>query len=55
MSKDMNGIQWYQLSALSTANSLWDDKRGYSTSKRELTAFLIDETNGLSNIYKQQM
>lgn len=53
LSKDMNGIQLYQLSALSTATSQWDDKRGYSNSKRELTAFLIDASNGLTNIYKR--
>lgn len=53
MSRDMDGIQWYQLSALSTASSLWDDKKGYLNSKREMTAFLIDESKGLTNIYKQ--
>lgn len=53
MSKDIQGIQWYQLSALSTAISLWDDKRGYSNSRRELTAFLINENKGLTNIYKR--
>lgn len=55
VSIDFNGIKFYQLPALSTAKSSWDDKMGHLCSKAELTAFLIDEERGMTNIYKQQL
>ncbi len=53
LAKDINGIQFYQIPALSKAKSSWDDKNGYTVSKPEMTAFLITEDNGLSDVYKE--
>ena len=52
-SQDINGIKFYQLPALSSAKSLWDDKNGYICTKAEITGFMIDEQIGLTNIFKQ--
>ena len=53
LSQDFNGIKFYQIPAFSNAKSQWDDKNGYTTSKAEVTAFLIDVSNGMTNIFKQ--
>lgn len=53
MSLDFNGIKFYQLPALSNSKSLWDDKNGYTASKAELTAFIIQKDKGMSTILKE--
>jgi len=55
MSLDFNGIKFYQLPAFSTAKSGWDDKNGYTVTKGEVTGFLIDYDNGITNIFKQYL
>lgn len=55
LSQDFNGIKFYQIPAFSNAKSQWDDKNGYTTSKAEVTAFLIDVSNGMTNIFKQHL
>lgn len=55
VSLDFTGIKFYQLPALSGSKSLWDDKQGHTCSKPELTAFLIEEEAGMTNIYKQPL
>ncbi len=55
MSLDFNGIKFYQLPAFSTAKSSWDDKNGYTISKGEITGFLIDYHDGMTNIFKQYL
>jgi len=55
LSIDFNGIKFYQLPALSNAKSSWDDKHGYTCSKAEVTGFLIDELDGMTNIFKQYL
>jgi len=55
MSLDFNGIKFYQLPAFSTAKSGWDDKNGYTITKGEVTGFLIDYDNGITNIFKQYL
>lgn len=55
LAKDFNGIQFYQIPSLSKAKSMWDDKNGHTCSKAELTAFMIEEENGMTNIYKQPL
>lgn len=55
LAKDFNGIQFYQIPSLSKATSAWDDKNGHTCSKAELTAFMIEENNGMTNIYKQPL
>lgn len=53
LSLDFNGIKFYQLPAFSTAKSGWDDKNGYTMSKGEVTGFLLDFDDGMTNIFKQ--
>jgi hypothetical protein len=55
VSIDFNGIKFYQLPALSGSKSLWDEKNGHTCSPAELTAFLIEEDQGMSAIYKQRL
>jgi hypothetical protein len=55
LSQDFNGIKFYQIPAFSSAKSLWDEKNGYTCTKAEVTAFLIEEDNGMTNIFKQYL
>jgi len=55
VSLDFNGIKFYQLPAFSTAKSSWDDKNGYTAVKGEVTGFLIDFVDGITNIFKQYL
>ena len=55
LSQDFNGIKFYQIPAFSTAKSKWDDKNGHVGAKGEVTAFLIDEEHGMTNIFKQYL
>jgi UDP-2,3-diacylglucosamine pyrophosphatase LpxH len=52
LSMDINGIKYYRVPQLSSAISKWDDKKGYTDSKAEATAFVITSNNGISDIYK---
>lgn len=53
LSTDIHGIKFYQVPALSTAKSGWDDKMGHTCNKAEMTAFLISENNGMTDIYRE--
>lgn len=55
LSQDFNGIKFYQIPAFSDAKSKWDEKNGYTCSKGEVTAFLIDKWEGMTNIFKQYL
>lgn len=55
VTKDINGIMFYQLPSLSNARSTWDDKNGHVCSKAELTTFVIDKNTGISDIYKNAL
>jgi len=55
LSQDFNGIKFYQIPAFSNAKSGWDEKNGYTCAKGEVTAFLIDEVCGMTNIFKQYL
>lgn len=55
LAKDFNGIQFYQIPALSSAKSLWDDKKGHLYTKAEMTAFLIEAEIGMTDIMKRPM
>lgn len=55
VSKDFNGIKFYQIPAFSKSRSKWDDKQGHVASKGEVTGFLIDRNNGMTNILKQHL
>lgn len=52
VSKDIHGIEFFQVQQLSTARSRWDDKNGHTCSKSKMTGFLIDNMFGLTDIYK---
>jgi hypothetical protein len=55
VSHDFNGIKFYQIPAFSNAKSLWDDKNGHTMSKAEVTGFLIEQSSGMTNIFKQYL
>jgi hypothetical protein len=55
VSLDFNGIKFYQIPAFSNAKSLWDEKNGYTCARGEVTAFLIDLNDGMTNIFKQYL
>ena len=55
LSLDFNGIKFYQLPAFSKAKSGWDDKNGYTITKGEVTGFLLDYQDGITNIFKQYL
>lgn len=55
VSLDFNGIKFYQIPAFSNAKSLWDEKNGYTCARGEVTAFLIDMNDGMTNIFKQYL
>ena len=52
LSKDLGGIKFYQIPALSKAKSRWDLQNGYTTTKAESTTFLIEEGLGITTIFK---
>lgn len=55
LSQDFNGIKFYQIPAFSNAKSTWDDKNGHVGSRGEVTGFLIDNLEGMTNIFKQYL
>jgi hypothetical protein len=55
LSQDFNGIKFYQIPAFSNAKSGWDEKNGYTCARGEVTAFLIDNKDGMTNIFKQYL
>jgi peptide methionine sulfoxide reductase MsrA len=55
MSKDLNGIKFFQLPALSGSKSNWDLKNGYCVSKPELKAFIIEENIGMTTILNEYL
>lgn len=55
LSQDFNGIKFYQIPAFSNAKSSWDSRNGYVGSRGEVTAFLIDWVDGMTNIFKQYL
>lgn len=55
LSQDFGGIKFYQIPAFSSAKSSWDEKNGYTGSKAEMTGFLIDYYEGITNIFKQYL
>jgi hypothetical protein len=55
VSLDFNGIKFYQIPAFSNAKSGWDEKNGYTCARGEVTGFLIDIQDGMTNIFKQYL
>ena len=54
-SEDFHGIMFYQLPALSKSTGRWENKEGHLESKCELTAFVIEENIGRTDILKQPL
>ena len=55
ISIDFGGIKFYQIPAFSNAKSSWDEKNGYTGVRAEVTGFLIDFEQGMTNIFKQYL
>lgn len=55
MEKNFGGCEFYGIAALSDAKSEWDEKNGFVTNKAKYTSFIIEENEGLSDIYKQNI
>jgi len=55
ISIDFGGIKFYQRPAFSNAKSSWDEKNGYTGVRAEVTGFLIDFEQGMTNIFKQYL
>ena len=55
LSIDFGGIKFYQIPAFSNAKSSWDEKNGYTSARAEVTGFLIDFEQGMTNIFKQYL
>lgn len=53
LSKEIGGIKFFRLSQMSNAVSNWDDENGYSLQRGCLTAFLIEENNGITDTYRE--
>lgn len=49
------GIKAYQLPALSTSKSRWDDKKGFLSSEAEMQIFLVNGETGNTYIYKEYL
>lgn len=52
--KNINGVEFYQLSAVSGARSKWDLKNGYIT-EGQLTSFVINKQEGLTDMYRSNI
>lgn len=53
LAKDIGGIKFYQIPALSTAKSKWDAKNGHTITKAALTAFLLEDESGVTEVYQE--
>lgn len=53
LTRDIGGITFYQIPALSTAKGSWDKQMGYTTTKSKMTSFLIEKGQGVSNVIKR--
>lgn len=53
LSRSIGAIKFFRVAALSTAKSYWDAHKGYTDTPGEMSAFLIREKSGMSNIYKE--
>lgn len=53
LSKDIGGIKFFRLAQMSKAISNWDEEMGYVLTKGEMTAFLIEASNGITDTYRE--
>lgn len=55
LTKDVGGITFYQIPALTTAKGHWDKQMGYTTTKAKMTSFLIEPYEGVTDVIKIRM
>jgi len=53
LSRSIGGIKFYQIPALSTAVSHWDQKNGFDLGRAEMTSFIIEDGKGINTIIKE--
>lgn len=53
LARTIGGIKFYRLAQISKSKSDYDSERGYTLCKGEITAFLLDEVDGLTDVYHQ--
>lgn len=53
MEKNFGGCEFYGIAALTNAKSEWDEKNGFVANKAKYTSFIIEENQGLTDIYKK--
>jgi hypothetical protein len=54
LSKDIQGIKYFRVPALTATKSRWEHRKGY-LSKGEIQAFLIKDKKGLTNMYSRML
>lgn len=55
LSKDIGGIKFFQIPALSKAKGSWEKQMGYTTTPAQMTTFMIEPENGVSIIFKETL
>lgn len=55
LTRDIGGIKFYQIPAISKAKGTWDKQMGYTTTKAQITSFLIEPGQGVSTIIKRTL
>jgi len=50
---DFNGIEFYQVPALSGARSYWDDQEGHTCTKPEMICMVVTKNAGINTIIKE--
>lgn len=55
LTRDIGGIKFYQIPALSKAKGTWEKQMGYTTTHAQMTSFLIEPGNGVSVILKETL
>jgi hypothetical protein len=52
-SADYGATRHYQVPALSSSKSLWDQNNGYVVTRTEHSAFIIEENKGISDLFRE--
>lgn len=52
LTRDIGGVKFYQIPAISKARGSWDKQMGYTETKAQITSFLIEPGQGVSTILK---
>lgn len=55
LTKDIGGVKFFQIPALSKARGAWEKQMGYTTTPAQMTSFLIEPGNGVSTIFKETL